>query len=124
MSVPCCIINGNDYTKYVEELAPVDNDLDADGSGRNILDGKMYRTRIATKEKWGVKMLRLDEYIMSRLLKDLKAKGDYVNLTMLDAEENRRLTKEYYYSTVNKGVQLYRGGITVYDGVNFNITER
>lgn len=126
MSKPILIINNHDYTKYLADdgLQPVDNDLDADGSGRNILNGLMYRTRIATKEKWAVKFIRLDEDIMSQLLKDLPAEGDYIKATLLDAKENRKLTKQYYYSSVNKGVQLYRGGRTVYDGANFNLTER
>jgi hypothetical protein len=126
MSKPCLIINGHDYTPYLEEegLQPEDNDLDADGSGRNILNGLMYRTRIATKEKWAVKFNRLNETIMSQLLTDLPAGGDYVKATLLDAKSNRKLTKEYYYSSVKKGTQLYRSGRTVYDGVNFNLTER
>lgn len=49
---PIFKIGKNDYTAFLAEdgLAPVRNDLDADGSGRNLLDGLMYRARIAQKK--------------------------------------------------------------------------
>ena len=130
MAKPCfIIIFGNtehDYSKYLAEdgLTPEDNDLDADGSGRNILDGLMHRNKIATKEKWAIKFNRLPAEVMSRLLKDIAKGGNYIKCKMLDAKENRRITKEYYCSAVKKGVQRSRGGQTFYDGCTFNITER
>lgn len=121
---PIFKINGHDYTKYLSEdgLKPSKNDLDADGSGRNLLDGLMYRSRIATKAKWTVSFNRLDATVMAQLEKDMDA--DYVKITMLDAKENRHIERTYYSSTINEGVQRYIGGQTVYDGVTFNITER
>lgn len=121
---PIFKINGHDYTKYLAEegLKPSKNDLDADGSGRNLLDGLMYRSRIATKAKWTVSFNRLNEAIMAQLEKDMDA--EFVQVTMLDAKENRYIERTYYCSTINEGVQRYIGGQTVYDGVTFNITER
>ena len=119
---PVFLLNGHDYTEYIEELKPSLNDLDADGSGRNLLDGKMYRKRIATKNKWTVSFLRLDEILMKQLLTDMDSQ--YVNVTMLDAKANRHVQRTYYTSTINQGVQRYIGGQTVYDGVTFDITER
>lgn len=121
---PIFKINDHDYTKYLSEdgLKPSKNDLDADGSGRNLLDGLMYRSRIATKAKWTVSFNRLDSTVMAQLEKDMDA--DYVKITMLDAKENRHIERTYYSSTINEGVQRYIGGQTVYDGVTFNITER
>ncbi len=130
MAKPCFIIEtsagDHDYSKYLAEdgLTPEDNDLDADGSGRNILDGLMHRNKIATKEKWAIKFNRLPASVMSALLKDIARGGNYLKCKMLDAKENRRTTKEYYCSAVKKGVQRYRGGQTFYDGCTFNITER
>lgn len=118
--------NGNhDYTKYLAEdgLKPSDNDLDADGSGRNLLDGLMYRSRIATKDKWTATFNRLDEDVMAQLMTDMK-KPEYVQIILLDPDENRYIERTYYTATINKGVQRYIGGRTVYDGVTFNITER
>lgn len=124
MAKPIFRIGEHDYTDYIadEGLQPSKNDLDADGSGRNLLDGLMYRNRIATKDKWTVSFLRLDEAVMSELLTDMDA--DYVSITMLDPKVNRMVTRTYYCSTINAGVQRYIGGRTVYDGVTFNITER
>ena len=120
--VPAFIINNHDYAEYISELKPSTNDLDADGSGRNLLNGLMYRKRIATKDKWTVTFLRLNESLMSRLMSDMDSQ--YVKITMLDAKTNTRKQKTYYCSTINQGVQHYAGGETVYDGVTFNVTER
>lgn len=121
---PIFKLNGHDYTKYLAEdgLKPSKNDLDADGSGRNLLDGLMYRSRIATKAKWTVSFLRLDEDVMAQLEADMDS--DYVKITMLDAKVNRYVERSYYCSTINEGVQRYIGGRTVYDGCTFDMTER
>lgn len=123
---PIFILNGHDYTEYLtdEGLKPSRNDLDSDGSGRNLLDGLMYRSRIATKQKWTVSFIRLDEYIMKQLMSDMYATANYVTITLLDSRQNRHIARTYYCSTINEGVQRYIGGRTVYDGVTFNITER
>ena len=114
----------HDYTAYVEALSPVRNDLDADGSGRNLLDGKMYRTRIAQKQKWNVKFLPLPELIMKQLAEDMDP--EYVNITLLDPKTNTVITKTYYTATLNYGAQRYDRGrdITVYEGCSFDITEQ
>lgn len=121
---PVFKIGSHDYSQMVEELKPVRNDLDAEGSGRNLLDGQMHRKRIASKDKWSVSMLRLPNVIVKQLAQDLDA--DYIKVTLLDPKTDRLLTKTFYCSTVNYGVQRYdRGsGRTVYEGMNFSITER
>lgn len=121
---PVFLLNGHDYTGYLAEdgLKPARNDLDAPGSGRNLLDGLMYRQRIATKQKWTVSFNRLRAGVLSQLERDMDA--DFVRITLLDAKENRYVERSYYSSTINEGVQRYIGGETVYDGVTFNITER
>ncbi len=121
---PIFLINGHDYTRYLAEdgLKPTRNDVDADGSGRNLLDALMYRTRIATKRKWTVSFNRLSGETLSKLERDMDA--EFVRVTMLDAKENRHVERSYYTSTITEGVQRYIGGETVYDGVTFNLTER
>lgn len=119
---PVFKVNGNDYAKYIEELKPSRNDVDAEGSGRNLLDALMYRSRIATKGKWTVSFLRLDEAVMSAL--ELDMEPEYITVTLLDPKTNRYVTREFYCSTINEGVQRYIGGRTVYDGVTFDIIER
>lgn len=123
---PVFKIGDHNYTAFLAEdgLQPVRNDLDADGSGRNLLDGLMYRTRIAQKDKWAVKFNRLPELIMKSIAEDIDPV--YVNITTLDPKTNRVLTKVYYTSTLTYGAQRYdkSRGITVYDGCTFNMTER
>lgn len=119
---PILKISGHTYTDWVEEMEFSDNDLDADGAGRNLLDGLMHRKYITTKEKITVKFLRLPSSVMSALLEDMR--HEYVSVTVLDAKTNRHITRQYTCSTINKGIQRCIGGDTVYDGVTFNLTER
>lgn len=123
---PIFKIGENDYTAFLAEdgLAPVRNDLDADGSGRNLLDGLMYRARIAQKDKWTVKFNRLPELIIKSIAADINY--EYVKITMLDPKTNRHLTKTYYTSSLTYGVQRYdrSQNLTYYEGCTFNITER
>ena len=124
--VPCFIIDGVDYAEYIAELKPSLNDLDADGSGRNILTGKMYRKLIDTKRKWTVTFNRLDEIQMRDVIQAVNKQ--YVWATLLDPGTNDYEEKEYYCSTINPGVQRFlrdgENSKTVYDGATFNITER
>lgn len=117
-------IGDHDYTAFVSELSPVRNDLDADGSGRNLLDGLMYRSRIAQKDKWSVKFLKIPELIMKSIAEDINP--EYVRVTMLDPKANRLLEKTYYTSTLTYGSQRYSKseGITYYEGCSFDLTER
>ena len=123
---PIFKIGEHDYTAFLAEdgLAPVRNDLDADGSGRNLLDGLMYRARIAQKDKWTVKFNRLPELIVKSIATDINP--EYVEITMLDPKTNRHITKTYYTSTLTYGVQRYdrSQNLTYYEGCTFNITER
>lgn len=121
---PIYELNGLDITRWVEELHPVDNDLDAEGSGRNVLNGLMFRSRVDTKEKWSLKLLTISAPIMSDILKSFYSSGNYVRVKALDAKENRYITKEYYSSSFDKGVQRWDGTQTVYQGAAFNMTER
>lgn len=123
---PVFRIGNHDYTEFLAEdgLSPVRNDLDADGSGRNLLDGIMYRSRIAQKDKWTVKFNRLPELIMKSIAEDVN--DAFTSITMLDPKTNRVMTKTYYTSTLTYGTQRYSksDGITYYDGCTFNMTER
>lgn len=117
------IVNGHNYTQKILELKPTPrNDIDAKSSGRNLLDGDMYRKIVASKQKWSVSFDRLSESEMSQLLTDMD--GEFVNITLLDAKQNRHIQRAYYCSTINGGIQHSIGNTTVYDGVNFNITEK
>ena len=122
MPLPVFEINGHDYSDDVTELKPSRNDLDKDGSGRNILNGDMYRTRIATKLKYSVTFGRLTAARLKDLEDDMDS--EFVNIKMLVAKTNAQETKTYYTSTINEGIQHAVDGNVYYDGVTFDITER
>lgn len=124
MAVPMFIVNGHDYAKLITELKPSRNDVDSDGSGRNLLDGLMYRSRLATKRKWSVTFGRLDAKTMMQLENDMYGGKDYISITLLDARVNRGVISSYYFSTINEGVQRSINDETYYDGVTFDIIER
>lgn len=123
---PIFIVESKDYTRYLSEdgLSPVRNDLDSDGSGRNLLDGLMYRTRIAQKDKWTVKFNRIPADVMQKLAMDCD--GQYTSVTLLHPKLNRVVTMTFYISGFTYGSQRYDKGddLVYYDGCTFNMTER
>lgn len=121
---PIFKIGNHDYTEFVDTLKPVRNDIDADGSGRNLLDGEMFRTRIAQKDKWSVTFLKLPELIMKSIAEDIDP--EFAQITMLDPKSNRVLEKTYYTSTLTFGSQRYdkSQNLTYYEGCTFDMTER
>lgn len=124
MAKPVLTINGHDYAPYIEELTPSRNDLDAEGSGRDVQTGLMYRTRIGTKQKWDVKLLRLTEAIHKQLIADINPV--FYQATVIDPTTGAAATKTFYTSTVPFGAQRYdkETGKPVYDGMTFSMTER
>ena len=121
---PIFKIGDHDYTAFLESISPTMNDLDADGSGRNVLDGMMYRSRITSKDSLNVKFLPLPELIMRSLAADIMP--EYVEVTILDPLTNTHIPRTYYVSTRNWGEQRYKAGskVTEYIGCNFKLTER
>ena len=124
MAKPVLIINGHDYAPYVSALEISRNDLDAEGSGRDVQTGLMYRTRIATKLKCEVQMLALQQTVHKRLLADLSPV--FFNATVIDPDTGQQATKTFYTSTVPFGAQRYNRetGAPYYSGMTFAITER
>ena len=121
---PVLIINGHDYAPLVEELNITYNDLDAEGSGRDVQTGLMYRTRIARKLKADVKLLRLQQAQMRQLAADIA--GTYYSATVVDPETGAQVTKSFYTSDRPFGAQRYNRetGAPYYDGVAFAMIER
>ena len=121
---PVLIINSHDYAALVEELNISRNDLDAEGSGRDVQTGLMYRTRIASKMKVDVKLMRLQQAQMQQLASDIA--GTYYSATVVDPETGAQVTKSFYTSTVPFGAQRFNKetGAPYYDGVTFSMTER
>lgn len=128
MPAPCLVINGHDYSAYIKEIKPSLEDVDADGTGRDILTGRMYRSRIGSFNKWTISMLRLTPTLLRQLETDMSA--EFFSATLLESETDSHVSRVYYRgASFNKGVQRYirsgtREGYTVYDGVTFSLIER
>lgn len=116
----------HDYTRYIdrEGLTPERNDIDADGAGRNLLDGDMYRSRITKKQKMTVKLLRTDETVILQLATDLDR--EFVTIRYLNPETNTVVDKVFYCSSIVYGAQMYDRSLqkTVYEGCTFSLIER
>ena len=105
MAKPVLIINGHDYAAYVEELNISRNDLDAEGSGRDVQTGLMYRTRIGTKMKVEVKLFAIQEAVHKQLLSDIS--GVFYTAKVVDpatgaqaeksGEKSRRSSRRRHY---------------------------
>ena len=124
MAKPVLIINGHDYAALVEELNLTNNDLDAEGSGRDVQTGLMYRTRIAAKLKAEVRMLRLQQAQLQQLMADIA--GTFYSATVVDPTTGTRVTKSFYTSERPFGTQRLNRetGEPYYDGVTFSMIER
>ena len=124
MAKPVLIINTHDYAQYVEELNISRNDLDAEGSGRDVQTGEMFRTRVASKMKAAVKMLPLQQATMQQLLSDISAA--FYSATVLNPATGAQVTKTFYTSTVPFGAQRSNRstGAPYYDGVTFEMVEK
>lgn len=124
MAKPVLIINNHDYAAYVLELNISRNDLDAEGSGRDVQTGLMYRTRIATKMKADVKLRDIPQSVHKQLLADISPV--FYSATVLDPNTGAQVTKSFYTSTVPFGAQRYdrESGAPRYSGMTFSMTER
>ena len=124
MAKPVLIINGHDYAQYVQELNISRNDLDAEGSGRDVQTGLMYRTRIGSKMKVDVKLLPIQQAVHKQLLGDIS--GVYYSATVVDPSTGAQAQKSFYTSTVPFGAQRYNKetGAPYYSGMTFSMTER
>lgn len=124
MAKPVLIINGHDYAAYVEELNISRNDLDADGSGRDIQTGLMYRTRIGSKMKVEVKLVAIQETVHKQLLSDIS--GVFYTAKVLDPSTGAQAEKTFYTSTVPFGAQRYNkeSRKPYYSGMTFDMIEK
>ena len=114
----------HDYTEYVEELSPSRNDLDADGSGRDVQTGLMKRTRIASKMKFDVKFATLEEDVHKQLLVDISPV--FFNVKAINPYTGSEGTFTVYVSSVPMGAQRYRKdtGKPYYTGMSISLTQQ
>ena len=121
---PILKIGNQDFTELVASLAPSNNDLDADGAGRDISDGELHRKKVADKDKLQVGMLRLWEEDMVRLHNALNPA--FVQVTYLRPGTNTQVTKTMYCSSLTNGLQMFKPSKnkTYYEGATFELVER
>lgn len=121
---PILKIGNEDFSAYTESIEPKKGDLDADGSGRDVQTGLMYRNKITDKLTLSVKMLKIPEDIQLSLTKALNS--EYYYATILDPRTNTQKTLRFYTSSVPFGVQRYDKSAkkTFYEGMTFDMIER
>ena len=124
MAQPKLKIGSVDFTARVATLGISNNDLDADGSGRDIHDGEMHRTKITDKDKLEVAMMRLWEGDMIELQAALRPA--FVSVQYLNPRSNLIETKTMYCSALKHGLQIFNKskGQTYYEGATFELTEK
>ena len=124
MAQPKLKIGSVDFTELVASLTMSNNDLDADGSGRDISDGEMHRTKIADKDKLEVTMMRMWESDMAALQAALNPA--FISVEYLNPRTNTLTTKTMYCSALKHGLQMYNRSKkkTYYQGASFDLTER
>ena len=117
----------HDYSAVVdgeEGLQIERNDLDAEGAGRSLLDGLMYRSRIAQKYKITVKFLPLLASQVAQISQDFKLA--FVNIKIVDPDTDTVVTKTVYSSTLVYGTPRYNHDrqTSVYEGCTISLIER
>lgn len=121
---PTLVINRHDYTNFCMELVPSKNDLDADGSGRDVHSGLMYRNKITDKLNIEVSMVDMLEDDVARLTADLDV--EYFQATIVNPKTNTKETRTFYCSSINYGAQMYARvqNKIKYVGLTFEMKER
>lgn len=124
MAQPKLKIGSIDFTELVATMTISNNDLDADGSGRDISDGEMHRTKIADKDKLEVAMMRIWENDMITLQAALRPA--FVSVQYLNPRSNLLETKTMYCSALKHGLQIYNRSRhkTYYQGTTFELVEK
>lgn len=120
--------NYHDVTEWVSELQIVHNELDADGSGRDVKTGAMKRTLIATKHTLNIKIMdRCPQSIAHYIFALVDSNSNRVSFQAVYQWPcgNRLATSRFYCSTVNFGAQRYdkSDNYCYYTGMNFNIIQ-
>lgn len=114
------IINGHDYSKYVERkgVAWSRNDLDSEKTTRTK-DGTMRRDKICTKRKLSYTMMNMTRALMAQLDDDLSAAT--FSATYLDLHGT--MTKTFYCSSFNAVLAECYEADSAWEGATFSMTE-
>ena len=115
-------INNVDFSDCIEEggLKWQRNDLDADGSGRD-LSGLMNRDRVATKIRLDVTTIPLKTARLSQLLQAIYPKS--VQVTYTDPQAGTTLTKKMYSNSNPATCERQYGDTQLWDSISFPLIE-
>ncbi len=97
------------------------NDIDSDKTTR-MLDGSMYRKRIAKKRKLSIQLVRLTTEQLRQVVEAIAP--EFICVTYLEPEVCAQVTKTFYGSSVSSKTWMTVNGVTYWDGTKFNIVEK
>lgn len=114
------VINGHDYSRYVERkgLSWSRNDLDGEETARTKA-GTLRRVKIGTKRKMAYTLMNMTQAELAQLDNDLSAAT--FSATYLDLHGT--LTKTFYCSSLSAVVAECNGENSVWEGASFTMTE-
>ena len=112
-------INGVNFADVLEEngLAWERNDLDAEGSGRD-LNGDMLRQRVTKKVTLKITTLPLTTERLSQLLHAIDPQE--ADITYLNPYEGAVVTKHMYVAKVPATCQRQYGDTQLWDSISFS----
>lgn len=114
------IINGHDYSRYVERkgVAWSRNDLDSEKTVRTK-DGFLRRNKIGTKRKLSYNMVNMSRELLAQLDDDLSAAT--FGATYLDL--HGVMSKSFYCSSFSATLAECSGEDSEWDSATFSMTE-
>lgn len=114
------IINGHDYTRFIERggYAWERNDLDSEKTTRTK-DGTMRRDKITTKRKCSYNLVNMSREQLAALDDDLSA--ETFTATTLDLHGNS--TRTYYCSSFKASLEEYSNDKDCWSSASFTMIE-
>lgn len=114
------VINGHDYSRYVENkgVGWSRNDLDTDQTTRTK-DGRMRRDKIGTKRKLSYSMMHMTRELMAQLDDDLSK--DTFSATYRDLHGTQ--TREFYCSSFSATISTVQDENDIWSAASFNMIE-
>lgn len=114
------IINGHDYTRYVESKGYgwSREDIDSENTVR-VKSGKLRRDKIATKRKLSYSLMNMSREMLAQLDNDLSQstfKAIYQDL-------HGRQTREFYCSSFSANLDSAADDYQQWSGASFNMIE-
>lgn len=114
------VINGHDYSKYVERkgYSWSRNDLDSPNSGR-VKNGTMRRTKVAEKRSLKYNLVSIPQPELAQLDTDIRE--NTYQMTYEDLHGVK--TGTFYSSSLSATLAQVSGGKKIWEGALFTATE-